>query len=87
VHSTVVRLTLAPRFDELAVSPDPFLAFIRTCFAQKRKMLARNLRNAGHDPAAVAAAFASCGISAQVRAEELNLESMACLFRYLARPR
>jgi 16S rRNA (adenine1518-N6/adenine1519-N6)-dimethyltransferase len=86
VHSTVVRLTLAPRFDELQVSHDPFLAFIRTCFAQKRKMLAKNLRNAGHDPAAVAAAFASCGISAQVRAEELNLESMACLFHKLTEP-
>ena len=85
VHSTVVRLTMAPRFDELQVSPDPFLAFVRICFAQKRKMLAKNLRNAGHDPAAIAAAFATCGISPQVRAEELLLPAMACLFRGLTK--
>lgn len=81
VHSTVLRLTMAPRFAELQVHPDAFLAFIRTCFAQKRKMLAKNLRNAGYDPATIAAAFESCRISPQVRAEELPLDAMAQLFR------
>ena len=83
VHSTVLRLTMAPRFDELQVPPDEFLAFIRTCFAQKRKMLAKNLRNAGHDSNAIAAAVASCNISPQSRAEEIGLPTMACLFRRL----
>jgi 16S rRNA (adenine1518-N6/adenine1519-N6)-dimethyltransferase len=85
VHSTVLRLTIAPRFDELQVAPDEFLAFVRTCFAQKRKMLAKNLRNAGYDTAAIAAAFESCGISPQARAEEVDLSKMACMFRAVQR--
>jgi 16S rRNA (adenine1518-N6/adenine1519-N6)-dimethyltransferase len=86
VHSTVLRLTMAPRFDELQVPPEEFLAFVRTCFAQKRKMLAKNLRNAGHDRAAIAAAFVSCQISPQARAEEVDLPKMACMFRALTKP-
>jgi 16S rRNA (adenine1518-N6/adenine1519-N6)-dimethyltransferase len=85
VHSTVLRLTMAPRFEELQVAPEEFLAFVRTCFAQKRKMLAKNLRNAGHDAAAIAAAFESCQISPQARAEEVDLEKIACVFRALPR--
>ena len=84
VHSTVLRLTMAPRFEELQVAPDEFLTFLRTCFAQKRKMLSRNLRNAGFDATAIAAAFESCQISPQARAEEVDLTRMACLFRTLA---
>ncbi len=83
VHSTVLRLTMAPRFHHLQVAPDEFLAFLRTCFAQKRKMLSRNLRNAGHDAPAIAAALQACGISPQARAEGVDLTRMACLFRSL----
>lgn len=85
VHSTVLRLTMAPRFDELYVEPDEFLAFVRTCFAQKRKMLAKNLRNAGHDAAKVAAALEACRVDPKSRAEELDLPALACLFRALPR--
>jgi 16S rRNA (adenine1518-N6/adenine1519-N6)-dimethyltransferase len=84
VHSTVLRLTMAPRFDELHVAPEPFIAFLRASFAQKRKMLAKNLRNAGHTPEAIAAALAACNISPQSRAEELDLAIMACLYRRLS---
>lgn len=84
VHSTVLRLTMAPRFAELQVEPEPFLRFLRVSFAQKRKMLARNLRNAGYAPDRIAAAFAACDINPQSRAEELDLATMACLFRRLA---
>lgn len=84
VHSTVLRLTMAPRLDELGIERDAFFAFLRSCFAQKRKMLARNLRNAGYAAEAIAAAFSTCGISPQVRAEELELEAMACLHRSLS---
>jgi len=84
VHSTVVRMTMAPRFEELGVGAEEFLPFVRSCFAQKRKMLGKNLRNAGFEPSAIAAGFEGCGISAQVRAEEVGLEGMACLFRRLA---
>ncbi|MGA8108854.1 MAG: rRNA adenine N-6-methyltransferase family protein, partial [Acidobacteriaceae bacterium] len=83
VHSSVLRLTMAPRFAELDVEPDPFLRFLRAGFAQKRKMLVGNLRKAGHAPDRIAAAFAACDIHLQVRAEELDLSAMACLFRSL----
>ena len=85
VHSTVLRLTMAPRFDELQVAADEFLPFLRTCFAQKRKMLRKNLRVAGHDPDRISSAFEACGIPEQARAEELDLLKMACLLRQLQR--
>jgi 16S rRNA (adenine1518-N6/adenine1519-N6)-dimethyltransferase len=84
VHSTVLRLTMAPRFAELLVPADAFIAFIRSCFAQKRKMLAKNLRNAGYDPATIAAALESCSVSPQARAEEVPLDKMSQLFRRLS---
>jgi 16S rRNA (adenine1518-N6/adenine1519-N6)-dimethyltransferase len=83
VYSTVVRLTMVPRFEELGVEPEGFLPFVRSCFAQKRKMLGKNLRNAGYEGAAVAEALEGCGIAASVRAEAVELEGMACLFRRL----
>lgn len=84
VHSTVFRWRFAPRFAELGVGADPFLAFIRRAFAQKRKTLANNLRAAGVAPEAAAAALALAGIDPQSRAESLSLESLAALGRALA---
>jgi 16S rRNA (adenine1518-N6/adenine1519-N6)-dimethyltransferase len=81
VHSTVLRLQVAPRFDELRVDPIPFLVFVRKAFAQKRKTLTNNLRAAGYQPEAVSAALAACGISPQARTEQLSLELLAQLFR------
>ena len=91
VHSTVLRLTMQPRFGELglATSPDipgraePFLQFLRICFAQKRKTLANNLRAAGHAPDAIASALTACKISPQSRAEQLDLSTMSCLYHRL----
>ena len=91
VHSTVLRLTMAPRFEELGLAPAPaeadpvaaFTAFLRIGFAQKRKMLARNLRTAGYDAERIETAFADCGIPVQARAEQVELPAMACLFRRL----
>jgi 16S rRNA (adenine1518-N6/adenine1519-N6)-dimethyltransferase len=83
VHSTVLRLTMAPRFDELRVKPEGFVAFVRACFAQKRKMLHRNLRNAGYAADAVTAALQASGVTATARAEEVDLERMASVWRRL----
>ncbi len=44
VYSTVIRLTMQPRFEELGVAPAGFLRFLRQVFALKRKTLANNLR-------------------------------------------
>jgi len=85
VYSTVVRLDFAPRFTELGLDPaDPsgFNRFIRASFAQKRKTLSNNLRNAGYTPTQLAAAWPAT-VPPQARSEELSLEAMATLYRAL----
>jgi 16S rRNA (adenine1518-N6/adenine1519-N6)-dimethyltransferase len=83
VHSTVLRLTFAPRFQELGVDAPGFDRFLKQCFSQKRKTLANNLRAAGYEPAQVAHVFTTTGISPQLRAEALPLEAMATLYHAL----
>ena len=83
VYSTVIRLTMQPRFEELQVERAAFLAFLRQIFTQKRKTLVNNLRSAGHSAAALDKAFRQCTVDPQVRAEAISLASMACLFRAL----
>lgn len=84
VYSTVIRLTMHSRFEELRVEAAGFQRFLRQVFALKRKTLANNLRASGYDPFAINAAFTRCAVDAQVRAEALSLEAMACLFRGLS---
>ena len=83
VHSTVLRLTMGPRFAEFGVKPETFLPFLRQSFAQKRKTLGKNLRAAGFQPAQIAEALAQSSIPSTVRAEELSLERMAALWKVL----
>ena len=83
VHSSVLRLTFAPRFHELGVDAAEFDRFLKQCFSQKRKTLANNLRAAGHDMAQLSAIFDQVSISAQLRAEATSLEQMAALYRVL----
>ncbi len=85
VHSTVLRLTMRPRFAELGIAPEAFLVFLRQSFAQKRKMLAKNLRAAGFDPGRIMQALQESGIAPTARAEEIDLERMAALWRNLTR--
>jgi 16S rRNA (adenine1518-N6/adenine1519-N6)-dimethyltransferase len=82
VHSGVVRLTMAPRLEELQVEEAPFIAFLKAAFAQKRKTLANNLRGQD-DAAAIRAALKTAGLSADVRAEAISLEKTAAVFRAL----
>ncbi len=82
VHSSVVRLTMAPRLEELQVEEGPFIAFLKLAFAQKRKTLVNNLRGQyGAD--AIKAALKSARLHADVRAEATPLEKMATVFRAL----
>jgi 16S rRNA (adenine1518-N6/adenine1519-N6)-dimethyltransferase len=83
VYSTVIRLTMHPRFEELGVEAEGFLRFLRQIFALKRKTLVNNLRASGYDPVVVETAFQRCAVDAQVRAEAVSLEAMACLFHAL----
>ena len=89
VFSTVLRLEFAPRFRELGVDAAGFDAFLRACFAHKRKTLANNLRSAGHGSARsystdeLRAAWPA-EIPPLARAESLALEPLAALYRALA---
>ena len=82
VYSTVLRLEFAPRFRELGVDPAGFDAFLKVCFAQKRKTLANNLRAAGYSAEALHVSWPA-DILPLARAESLALESMASLYRTL----
>lgn len=84
VHSTVFRWNFASRFAELGVEEAPFIAFLKQCFAQKRKTLANNLRAAGLAADRVAEAYDIARIPAQIRAEAVTVEQFACLWRALS---
>ena len=66
----------------MQVEDEPFIAFLKLAFAQKRKTLANNLR-VQYDAAAIRAAFKSAGVRPDVRAEALSLEKTAAVFRAL----
>lgn len=83
VHSTVLRLTMQPKFAELGVPPGSFLPFLKQCFAQKRKTLAKNLRAAGFSSSRITSALEHAGILSTARAEEIDLTRMAALWRHL----
>jgi 16S rRNA (adenine1518-N6/adenine1519-N6)-dimethyltransferase len=80
----VVRLTVAPRFDELHVAPREFIVFLKTAFAMKRKTLVNNLRKKYADDA-IQSALGLSGVPADARAETLSLEQMAQIYRTLSR--
>ncbi len=82
VHSSVLRLTMAPRLEELQVPEEPFLAFLRLAFAQKRKTLVNNLRGRFEDKA-IRAGLKAAGLRSDVRAEAMPLEKAAEVFRAL----
>jgi 16S rRNA (adenine1518-N6/adenine1519-N6)-dimethyltransferase len=82
VYSSVLRLEFAPRFAEFGVDAADFDKFLKQCFAQKRKTLQNNLRAAGHSAQEISEAWPT-SVSPQVRAESLELEPMAELYRSL----
>lgn len=82
VHSTVVRLVMAPRIEELHVQEEPFLRLLKLAFAQKRKTLANNLKGTYSD-GSIKAGLKAAGLRSDVRAEAVPLEKMAALSRSL----
>ncbi len=82
VYSSVLRLRLAPRWDELRVPREAFLDFLKLSFGQKRKTLPNNLKSQ-YDEAAIAAALRAARVRPDVRAEALALEQAAAIFREL----
>src|SRR5664279_941816 len=79
VHSSVLRLTMAPRLAELQIEAQPFLDMLKLAFAQKRKTLVNNLKGR-YDDKAVRAALKAAGVRTDVRAEALSLENVAAVF-------
>jgi 16S rRNA (adenine1518-N6/adenine1519-N6)-dimethyltransferase len=89
VHSTVLRLTMAPRQKELGLDTDGllkdgriqggFIDFLKLSFGQKRKTLWNNLKSSYPEPH-LRAALAQAGVKPAARAETLSLEESAALF-------
>jgi 16S rRNA (adenine1518-N6/adenine1519-N6)-dimethyltransferase len=82
VHSTVLRLQMAPRLEELGVDENGFIDFLKLIFGMKRKTLFNNLREI-HDPEKVRAAMKTAGVKPDVRAEAVNLDKTAKLYKAL----
>jgi 16S rRNA (adenine1518-N6/adenine1519-N6)-dimethyltransferase len=87
VHSTALRLTLAPRQKELRLDGDGnsesrFIDFLKLSFGQKRKTLWNNLKSK-YPETRLRAALAHAGVKPAARAEALTLEESAALFRAL----
>lgn len=87
VHSTVLRLNMAPRQGELGLgangySQDGFIDFLKLSFGQKRKTLWNNLKGA-YPEALLREALAEAKVKPAARAETLSLEESAALFRAL----
>ena len=77
VTSSVVRIDVRP-----GARPDPELfAFIRTCFAHRRKTLVKTLAMAGYDRTRVEAALQRLGLTERVRSEQLDLDAFHDLMR------
>jgi 16S rRNA (adenine1518-N6/adenine1519-N6)-dimethyltransferase len=82
VHSSVLRLTIEPRFDKLNVEPEAFVNFLKLSFGQKRKTLVNNLKQR-YDAKAIKAALERTKVRTDVRAEALTLEKAAAVFKAL----
>ncbi len=82
VHSTVLRLTMEPRQQELDVAGDGFIDFLRLSFGQKRKTLWNNLKTKYDEPR-LKQALAEAHVRPAARAETLSLEESAAIYRAL----
>jgi 16S rRNA (adenine1518-N6/adenine1519-N6)-dimethyltransferase len=83
VHSTVVRLTIEPRLENLQVPENGFIQFLKLSFGQKRKTLWNNLKPE-YESQRLRKAMEETGAKPNARAEELSLERTAALYRYLS---
>lgn len=82
VYSSVLRLTIAPRFESLRVPEREFIDFLKLSFGQKRKTLVNNLKSE-YDAKAIQLALKKTGVRADARAETLSLEKAAAVYKLL----
>jgi 16S rRNA (adenine1518-N6/adenine1519-N6)-dimethyltransferase len=86
VHSSVLRITLEPQQERLGVSGDGFIDFLRLSFGQKRKTLWNNLKSS-YPEAALKRALAEAKVKPGARAETLDLDESAAVYRALRKER
>jgi 16S rRNA (adenine1518-N6/adenine1519-N6)-dimethyltransferase len=81
VSSSVLRLRITPKAQNLGVDPQEFLKFCKLAFAQKRKTLFNNLRGqyAGSE---IKAALRSGGLREDVRSEGLTLDKLGEVYNH-----
>jgi 16S rRNA (adenine1518-N6/adenine1519-N6)-dimethyltransferase len=83
VHSAALRLTMAPRHQELGLDVNGFqtgfIDFLKLSFGQKRKTLWNNLKST-YPEARLRAALSRARVKPAARAETLSLEESAALF-------
>ena len=82
VQSSVVRLAIASRVENLRVPEQGFVNFLKQSFGQKRKTLWNNLKSQ-YQAKHLREALDKAGVKPTVRAEALSLEKSAALFRAL----
>ncbi len=83
VQSSVVRLSIASRVENLRVPERGFVNFLKQSFGQKRKTLWNNLKSQ-YQAKQLREALDKAGVKPTVRAEALSLEKSAALFRALS---
>lgn len=82
VQSALLTLRRRPVPLHPGAADDPFRVFLKAAFAERRKMLWKNLARRA-DPAALVAAYESLGLARNARAEELPADSLFALFQAL----
>jgi 16S rRNA (adenine1518-N6/adenine1519-N6)-dimethyltransferase len=83
VSSALVTLRLPGERAKLPqIEREPFLEFVKSCFSQKRKTLANNLRSRVK-PELVREALTKLNVRADARAEQLSVANLAALFQQL----
>jgi 16S rRNA (adenine1518-N6/adenine1519-N6)-dimethyltransferase len=82
VQSALLTLRKRPAPLHPGAANEPFRAFLRAAFAERRKMLWKNLARRA-TPAALSSSYDSLGLARSVRAEDLPAETLFALFRAL----
>ena len=85
VQSALLTLRRRPAPVHPGAADKPYRAFLRAAFAERRKMLWKNLARRA-TPTALAAAYDSLGLARNARAEELSPDQLFALFRALQSP-
>ncbi|MGZ5495430.1 MAG: ribosomal RNA small subunit methyltransferase A, partial [Candidatus Aminicenantales bacterium] len=79
VQSALLTLRRRPSPVHPGAAEEPFRAFLRAAFAERRKMLWKNLSRRA-TPAALEGAYDALGLARNVRAEELSPDVLVALF-------